>query len=444
MAATHGLAAEDAPRAAAAGGSHEAAQAQSELEANTAELEHAEPTLPVFGDDAKAIYRELAGPLADDDPDMAQPQSSSTATAQVGAEAPTPAETAQPSAVVVDLPEQAEETGPQRDPAPDETVSPATAPEEAVAEQPAGGVEHETVATDAAQVAAAASDNTLNAASEPPPACSEQADNVAPAASAASQETTAAEADTVAARDAPSAVALPAEDTLLDDSTDPAPVAELDTEPEAVQTASAAVGEEAARDANEMTERPAVESDSSNLRAEEQAVAEPAAAADTAGAGEDAATGAASGEAAGDGTAAVEAAAPAEASKVTAAAEDEPPILSLTKDAATGAAFGEDAGADTAATAEAAAPAVVSEVPAAAAEPATLSLGENAVVGAAAADDKDDAVLAAPVIALATGHPSEGTFTDSHGSQAEDEFHDAHDEHSKAVSPAGGSPAASE
>ena len=395
------------------------------MEANTAELEHAEPTPPVFGDDAKAIYRDLAGPLASNASDIPQPESSSTASAQVGAEAPTPAETVQPSAEVVDLPKQAEETGLLHDPVPDPTISPATAEEETVVDQPAPGVKPVTLATDPAQAAAAAPDTVLDSASEPAPPTSEQADAaaaapesvqdaaskpappageqadvVALAASVPSEETTTAEADTVAARDAPSAVALPAEDTLLDDSTAPAPAAELDAKPEGGETASAAVDEEAAKDDDEVLERPPVESESSNLHAEEQEAAEPAAAVDTAGVGEDAATGAASGEA---------------------------------------------AGAETAATAEAAAPAAPSEVTAAAAdEPTSSWLGEDAGAKTAAADDKDDAVDAAPVVTLATGHPSAGTFTDSHGSQAEDEFHDAHDEHSKAVSPAGGSPAASE
>ena len=432
VAVTDVLGAKDAPHVAAVGGSHETAQAQSELEANTAELEHAvDNTPPVLGDDEKAIYRELAGPLADDDdPDIPQPESSSSASARVGAEAPTPAETAQPSAQVVDLSEQAVEMGPPRDPVPDEGSSPSTAAEETVVGQPASGVEDVTLATDAASAAAAAPDTVLDTTSEPAPSHSEQADAVAPAAGAPSEETAAADAaDTVAAPHGPVAVALPEEDTLLDDSTVPAPATEADAAPEAAETASAAADEEVARNREEVTERPPIDTGSSNVHAEDQEVAEPAAAVDMAGAGEIAATGAASGEAArAEPAATTEAAAPAAASEVTAAAEGEPTVLSLGEDEA----------------AEAAAPEEASEVTAAAEAPVTLPLGQDAAARPAAADDKDDAVVAKPVIALATGHPSAGTFTDSHGSQGEDEFHDATDENSKAVSPAGGSPAASE
>ena len=346
-----------------------------------------------------ATQQEPTSSLAVISSDVTQPDASSTASPHAGAVVAVPAETARPSAEVMDLMRQAEEAGPPTETVPDDVVSPAMAPGETVGKQPADDVEHVTPATDEAQAAVAAPDSMPDTGSEPAPSASEQADATVQAADASTEATAAEQPDTVADPDVPSEVALPAEDTLLDDSTSPAAVAETGPAHEHAEAASAAAPE-AVRDDDEVTERPPLDLESDNARAEAQEAAEPAEVVTTGGADWVAATGAASGVAAGAGTAATaEAAVPAVAGEATAAAEVEPIVLSL---------------------------------------------GEDAAATSAAADDRVDAVNATPVITLATSHPSAGTFAESHGSQGEDDFRDAHDEASKDVSPAGGSPAASE
>ena len=282
--------------------------------------------------------------------------------------------------MVVEASELAAEEGQEGGLAVGETVSTAVASAGTDAEQAGGDADYTTVPADTAHAAVLSTDETQATVSVPEPSASTQVEADAQTASASSGEPKAVEADTAPARDA-LAVALPAEDTLLDDSSTPAPTAEVAAATEPAEAAAPA-DPDAVGESEGVTKHAPVGTECDDVVGAQE-VAEPAVTDDV-----------------------------TESDTV-------PGSQAVTEPAVTGEVTAEDE-------AQGAAPA------------------EDAAAETAAADDKHTAAMEPPVGALATSHPSADTFTDSHGSQGDDVFHDVQDEHSKAASPAGDSPTVSE